>query len=501
MNSGIFIILPLLLPFIIAVVHIFLAKYKLSASVFNTFGSTIILVNSIVLITNIYYDGIQTLNIGSWPAPYGITFAVDMLSAVMLLISSVIYFLISVFTLSAIDETRIKSGYFIFLNFMIMGINGTFLTGDLFNLFVWFEVMLLSSFVLMSLGGERLQLEGSLKYVLINIISSIIFLIAVGLLYGISGTLNMAELNLRLAQSPNQNIFNIISILLIISLGIKSSLFPFYNWLPASYHTPPIAVTALFAALLTKTGVYALIRVFTLIFIRDAEFLHTILDVLAVCSVIIGGLGAISQNDIRKILSFSIIAQVGFIVLGLSLYTAASLTASVFLIVNVVLTKTVLFMIAGLLFIKYNSYYLNDCGSGFKYLRLLSVLFLLSGGMLVSVPPLTGFWGKYLLMLSALQKQDVITAVIIIAGSLLTLIYILKIWNRVFFRKIPYETDLTVDAVKFSAFEKLYMYLPVFIILLLLLYISFYPYFLYTLAYKAAEQLMNPDLYINSVIR
>jgi multicomponent Na+:H+ antiporter subunit D len=501
MNSDFFVILPLLLPLIFAVIHIFLTKYKMFASVFNIFGATLLLIYSIVLLTNVYYDGIQILNIGNWPSPYGIPFVADMLSAIMVLVSSIIFFVISIFVLSSIDETRINAGFFVFMNFMIAGIHGSFLTGDIFNLFVWFEVMLLSSFVMLSLGAEKFQLEGSMKYVIINIISSLLFLIAIGLLYGVSGTLNMAELNQRLSQSPNQNIFNIIAVLFIISLGIKSALFPFYNWLPASYHTPPIAVTALFAALMTKTGVYALIRIFTLIFTYDAEFLRTIIQILAYCSVIIGGLGAISQNDIRKILSFSIIAQVGFLLIGFSLYSVTSLTASVFMMVHVIFSKTALFLIAALLFVRYNSYNLNDCGSGFKYLKLLSVLFLISGGALASVPPLSGFWAKFLLILAGFQKPDIIAVLVIIVGSLLTLIYILRIWNKIFLRKIPYETDLTVDAIKFTAFEKFYMYLPVFIILLLLLYFSFYPYLLYTLSYKAAEQLMNPDLYINSIIR
>lgn len=501
MNSQLLVILPLLIPFFFAVLQIFFSRNRLVSSILNLLGSTLLLINSIMLIVEVYYGNILFLNIGNWPSPFGISFVVDIFSALMILISSIMFFTISIFTLASIDNGRIKYGFYVFMNFMMMGICGCFLTGDLFNLFVWFEVMLISSFVLMSIGSEKVQLEGALKYVVINIISSTLFLIAIGLLYGISGTLNMADLSHKLSQSPNQNIFNTISMLLIISFGIKSALFPLYSWLPASYHTPPIAVTALFSALLTKTGVYALIRIFTLIFIRDAEFIHTVLLVLASCSIIAGGLGAITQNDIRKIFSFSIIAQVGFIILGLSFYSMASLTASIFLMINVILTETVLFLIAGLLFIKYNSYYLNDCGSGFKYFKLLSILFLISGGTLASVPPLAGFWGKVLLFISAFREPNTIAVIIIIIGSFLSLIYILKIWNKVFFRKIPYETDLTVDAVRFSGFEKFYLYMPVFMILILLLCISFYPYLLYTIAYKSSEQLMNPDLYINLFLR
>ncbi|MFW6233011.1 MAG: proton-conducting transporter membrane subunit [Bacteroidota bacterium] len=307
----ILLVLPVLIPLFSAIIMIFLAGKPRTHRAVNFAGSLAQLIASIFLLGHVYISGIEVMFVGSWPAPYGITLVADMLSAVMVLISGIIGFVTSVYSLSAISPEKQKFFYFPLLQILLMGINGSFITGDIFNLFVWFEVMLISSFVLLALGGKQEQLEGAMKYVTLNLISSAIFLAAVGILFGIAGTLNMADLAVKIKTIENPGLINIVSMMFLISFGIKSAIFPLFFWLPASYHTPPSAVSAIFAGMLTKVGVYAMIRMFSLIFTHNVEFTHSIILILAGFTMVTGVFGAAAQNNFRRILSFHIISQIG----------------------------------------------------------------------------------------------------------------------------------------------------------------------------------------------
>lgn len=210
--------------------------------------------------------GHVVLQVGSWSAPFGISLVADRFSAVMVAVSSFMGASVALYALSEIDESRIRRFFFPLYLILMFGVNGAFLTGDLFNLFVWFEVMLIASFVLMSMGGERAELEGGMKYVCLNLLSSVLFLSGAGIIYGKTGTLNMADIAQNLLATPDSDWVISSSMLLLVSFGLKAGIFPFFFWLPASYHTPPSTVSAIFAGLLTKVGVYALFRAYTLIF-------------------------------------------------------------------------------------------------------------------------------------------------------------------------------------------------------------------------------------------
>jgi multicomponent Na+:H+ antiporter subunit D len=236
-----------------------------------------------------------------------------------------------VYSFASIDVQRESFGYYPLLHILLMGVCGAFLTGDIFNLYVWFEVMLIASFVLLALGGERAQLEGAIKYVTLNLISSAFFLTAVGILYGMIGTLNMADLARQLSTVAQPGLVMTLAMLFFVAFGIKAALFPLFFWLPASYHTPPVIVSALFAGLLTKVGVYALVRVFTLLFIRDSSYIPTLILVVAGLTMVTGVLGAVAQNEIRRLLSFHIVSQIGYLLMGLGLFTPLVLAGTVFL--------------------------------------------------------------------------------------------------------------------------------------------------------------------------
>ena len=240
-------------------------------------GSVLLLVLSAILLFYVADNGPLSNQMGGWPAPMGITLIADMLSAMLIFAAAIVAVSVSIYAMGDISEERVAGGFFTFLNMLIAGVVGAFLTGDLFNLYVWFEVMLISSFALLVLGGDKVQLDGAVKYVAINLISTVLLLTAIGLLYGLTGTLNMADLSIRVPQVDNQSLVAVVAVLFLIAFGIKAAVFPLYFWLPASYHTLPISVTAVFAALMTKVGIYALIRTFTLIFPGEHEAINTTL--------------------------------------------------------------------------------------------------------------------------------------------------------------------------------------------------------------------------------
>ena len=232
-------------------------------------GAAGVLAAAIVLLARVEAGGIQVIQIGAWPAPFGITLVADLFSALLLVMVGIVAVVVAGHSFSGVDPRREALGYHELVHVLLMGVSGAFLTGDIFNLYVWFEVMLIASFVLMSLYRTRSQLHAAFTYVTLNLLASALLLTAIGLLYGQAGTLNIADLARIWPERRTPALDATLSMLFVTAFGIKAGLFPLFFWLPASYHTPPAAVGALFAGLLTKVGVYALIRVFTLLF-RDA---------------------------------------------------------------------------------------------------------------------------------------------------------------------------------------------------------------------------------------
>src|SRR5690554_1748220 len=292
--------LPILFQACIAVLLLFFYGKIRVQKVISIAGSTAHLIISGLLFYTVWVNGNMAVQAGNWEAPFGITFVADTLAVTMVLLTAIVGFAISVFSSFTIAGERIRYGYYPVFHFLIMGLSGSFLTGDVFNLYVWFEITIITSFVLLSLGNEKRQLEGTVKYFAMNLLASLIFLTALGILYGMTGTLNMADLSGKMAAIENRGLVNVCALFFFIGFGIKAALFPMYFWLPASYHTPPTAVSAIFAGLLTKVAVYALIRIFSLVFIPDA-FFNMLFIIIAAFTILGGGIGALVQNNIRKV--------------------------------------------------------------------------------------------------------------------------------------------------------------------------------------------------------
>ncbi len=495
-------VMPIALPLITATVALLFRSHA-SLQRWVGVGGMAVLVGSVFLLfRDVHLKGIQVLQLGNWDAPFGITLVADMLTMLMLGISAIMGLLIAIYSVYDIDRERERFGYYPLLHILLMGVNGSFLTGDIFNLYVWFEVMLIASFILLALGNSKNQLQGALKYVFINLFSSLLFLFGVALLYGTTGTLNMADLAVRLPLIENTGLVTAIAMIFMVSFGIKAAIFPLFFWLPASYHTPPVAISAIFGGLLTKVGVYALIRVFTLLFTQDVGYTHTILLWVAGFTMVTGVLGAASHFEFRKILSFHIVSQIGYMIMGLAFNSALGLMGAIFYVLHNILAKSNLFLISGIAQRLSGTFELKQMGGLYRHYPFLAVLFLISAFALAGFPPLSGFWAKLSLVKAGLSlEQYVITAVAILVG-LLTLFSMTKIWMSAFWGPVP-EKGVPEHFGKETLWGtgKLYiLVVPVMIVAGLIILVGLNAQPLLEVCLVAAEQLLNPQTYIEAVL-
>jgi multicomponent Na+:H+ antiporter subunit D len=503
------IVAPIVFPLILGLITLSLWQNRKMQEIVNIAGSVIMLVISLLLLNTVLDNGILVSQIGNWPAPFGISIVADTFSAIMVVISGIMGLAISIYSVSSMKskfvlsdmlQKRRQFGYYPLLNIMYMGINGAFLTGDLFNMYVWFEVLLISSFILLALDGTRLQIEGTFKYVTINLLSSAFFLTGVGFLYSLTGTLNMADLAVRIPQVENQSMITVIAMFFLVSFGIKAAIFPLFFWLPSSYHTPPISISAIFAGMLTKVGVYSLIRVFTLIFINDIAYTHTIILWLSALTMFVGVLGAASQYDMRRILSFHIISQIGYMIFGLALYTPLAIAGAVFYIMHHIIVKANLFLVAGLVRRVGGSYDIRKVGSLVNTYPFLAVLFLIPALSLAGIPPLSGFWSKFFVVKAALELQEYFLVFVALLVGLLTLYSMTKIWNEAFWKNNPEKIPAKELISGLFSKQNIFMTIPIILLALITLSIGFYPEPFYQIADRAAHELMNPSIYISKVL-
>ncbi len=439
--------LPILVPLLASAVCLALWGRVGAQKVVALLATVSMVINAIVLLHGVLTEGLQIAAMSGWAAPYGIMLAADPLGAVMVLLTAICGLGIAVFSLGGVNHARWAHGHAALMLAMLGAISGAFVSGDLFNIYVWFELMLLSSFVLLTLGGERAQLEGAIKYVTLNLLSSMVFLSGVGLVYASTGTLNLADLAVRFDEIEDPKRATALAAPLLIAFAIKAAAFPLYFWLPASYHTPPPAVSALFAGLLTKVGVYTLIRVTTLVFDQERVLIGDAIILAAGLTMASGVLGAMSQNDIRRILSFHIVSQIGYMLMGLGIALHAmgdgdpavipetavlALAGAVFYIIHHIVVKTNLFLIAGAIHAERGTDSLDKLGGMIRTHPFLAALFLFSALSLAGIPILSGFWAKVVLVRAGLEAGTYGIVAVSLAVSLLTLFSMMKIWTKAF---------------------------------------------------------------------
>ncbi|MDQ7842781.1 MAG: Na+/H+ antiporter subunit D [Armatimonadota bacterium] len=487
-------VLPLLIPLVTALACLLAWGRRSAQRSLGVAGAAALLGAAMALLRTVSRTGIVAVQIGNWPAPFGITLVADLFSAIMVTVTGVIALVVAVYSLAAMDARREVFGYYPLLHLLLLGVCGAFLTGDLFNLYVWFEVMLIASFVLLALGGERPQLEGAIKYVTLNLMSSALFLAAVGVLYGTAGTLNMADLAVKLRASAAPGLVTTLAVLFLVAFGVKAAIFPLFFWLPAAYHTPPVAVSAVFAGLLTKVGVYVMIRVFTLLFVQDVGYTHQIILVVSGLTMVTGVLGAVAQNEFRRVLSFHIISQIGYMILGLGLFTPAALAGSIFYIVHHIMVKTNLFLVSGAAYRLRGTFELKSLGGLYREAPALSILFLIPALSLAGMPPLSGFFAKLALVKAGMERGEYIIVAAALGVGLLTLFSMTKIWAEAFWK--PGEASGAGAAPGSWA----WIIGPITALALVTVVLGLVGQPFFALARRAAEQLLNPAAYIQAVL-
>ena len=463
-------------------------------------GTVILLACGLGLLSVVSERGIQSTQMGNWPAPFGITLVADQFSAIMVVIAGFMGVAVTCYSFASIDPRREETGYYAFLLILLMGVCGAFLTGDLFNLYVWFEVLLMASFVLLALGGGREQMEGAIKYVTLNLVSSALFLAGAGILYGLAGTLNMADLAVKLRDTTEHGLTTAVAMLFFIAFGIKAAAFPLFFWLPASYHTPPVAVTAIFSGLLTKVGVYSLIRTFTLLFVGDPGYTHSLILIIAGLTMVTGVLGAVAQYDFRRLLAFHIVSQIGYLLMGLGLFTAAGLAAAVYFMIHVTVAKAALFLVSGVVATLRGSYDLKKLGGTSEAHPWLSILFIIPALSLAGIPPLSGFFAKLALIQAGLEIEQYAIVTAALAVSILTLFSMTKIWAEAFWKESPQVQESAEPQRRLSPMVSTLLFGPIVVMSLFLVVIGFGAESVLALALRAGEQLMDPEEYIQTVL-
>lgn len=457
-------------------------------------GALLTFAAGLYLLRHVDADGVVAVQFGAWAAPFGITFVADRLAAAMAAITGLMALATMIFGTADIRRREERAGFHPLFHGMLAGVNGAFLTGDIFNLYVWFEIMLITAMGLLAIGRTRAQLDGVFKYAVLNLFSTLLFLLAVGMLYGVAGSLNMADIALRLRETEPSLTLVIVGVLLFCGFGIKAGYFPLFFWLPASYHTASVTVAAIFAGLLTKVGVYACFRVFTLILPMEISGLAPVMAVIAAGTMLFGVFGAAVQWDVRRILAFHIVSQIGYMLLGLALATPAALAGGIFYIVHHIIVKANLFLIAGAIHRGSGSFDLRKGGGLLKSHPLQAVLFLIPALSLGGIPPLSGFWAKFMVIDASFDAGAWWLAGLALFVGLLTLYSMSKIWAEGFWKPAPewHRRRRTIPPVFYGAIGLLAC-------LTVAIGLFAQPFVAY--AQAAGQQLADPTPYIEAVLR
>ncbi|MBD2844581.1 Na+/H+ antiporter subunit D [Paenibacillus sp. IB182496] len=488
------VIMPLLVPLVTAVLLIFFHKRLRAQRILGAVSALINIAVALGLVLHVRGNGIATLQLGGWAPPQGIVFVADMFAALLVLTTAIVGACCLFFAFFTIGEPRERHYFYPFFHFLLVGVIGSFLTGDIFNLFVCFEVMLIASYALIVLGGTKRQLRESIKYLLINIVSSALFVTAVAYLYGTLGTLNMADLSMRVAEAGQDGLLTLLSVLLLLVFGLKAGLLLFF-WLPGSYSAPPPAVAAVFAGLLTKVGVYAIIRVFTLIFYHDQAVTHVLIGVLAAITMSAGVIGAIAYRDVHRILIYNIVAAVGFMAFGLAVASREALEGATFYLLHDMLVKALLFLLGGALIAGAGTSRLAEMGGLIRRFPLLGWLLLVAALALVGVPPTSGFVGKLLIVQGGLAEGWYWITGISLASSLLMLYSMMKLFMAAFWGEEPLHRPPSASRVPTG------VYWPIGALTVLVLALGVGAQWAMPYVAMAADALTDPQIYIDAVMK
>ncbi|MFF8959188.1 Na+/H+ antiporter subunit D [Streptomyces sp. NPDC014894] len=434
--------LPVLLPLLATGFELALGtRFPRGQRVVSVVVLSAVLALSVTLLIAADVHGPLAVHLGDFAPPLGITLVADRLSGLMLTVSSAVTLCVLVYSLGQgmadRDERTPLAVFHPAYLMLVSGVSCIFLAGDLVNLYVGFEIMLVSSFVLLTLGGTASRLRAGATYVVVSLISSMIFFTAVALTYAAAGTVNLAQLAVRLQELP-LGVRTLLEATLLTVFAVKAAVFPLAAWLPDSYPTAPAPVTAVFAGLLTKVGVYCMLRTETLLF--PGNRLGHLLLAAAFASLLIGVLGAVAQTDLKRLLSFVLISHIGYMVFGIGLGSRAGIGGAIVYVVHHITVQTALFLVAGLIERRAGTTELTRVGGLARAAPALAALFFLPALNLAGIPPMSGFIGKLQLLRAGVADADAWAYTLVAAAtltSLITLYVMAKVWNLAFWRTAP----------------------------------------------------------------
>jgi multicomponent Na+:H+ antiporter subunit D len=445
-------ILQIVIPLISAPVCLLLRRRWLSWGFALTISS-IALVISAILLSRVYTDGAITYELGGWAPPWGIEYRIDILNAFVLLLVTIISTVVLLYSPDSAAKEIPPSRHHLFYTAYLLcltGLLGVTITGDAFNLFVFLEISALSSYILISLGTDRRALTASYQYLVMGTLGATFIVIGIGLLYVVTGTLNMADIAGRLAEVGSNRTVLVAFAFLTVGMSLKLALFPLHLWLPNAYAYAPSVVTAFLASTATKVSIYVFLRFVFTIFGRDFAFetmhLNAILMPLALIGIFVGSIVAIFQTNIKRMLAYSSVAQIGYMMLGISFLSVTGLTGGIVHLFNHGVMKGALFLAVGCVVLRTGSANIEDFRGLGKRMPITMTAFVLSGVSLIGVPLTVGFVSKWYLVLAALEQGLWPVAVLILLASLLAVAYIWRIVEVAYFQESPEDAPEVKEA-------------------------------------------------------
>jgi len=489
------IVMPVALPIIFGALLLIFRKAPQTQAIGAVIGLSLVFAAEIGLLLRVINEGPFSLTMGRWIPPFGISLVADFLGVVLALTATLVALICALYGVRDIDASGHRYGFYTFLLLMMAGVGGAFLTGDIFNLYVWFEVFLISAFGLIVLGSEARQLDGAVKYAVLNLIATTLFLMGTGLLYGSFGTLNMADIARKAPELRDTAPLATISVIYFIAFGMKAAAFPLHSWLPASYHTPRIVVAALFGGILTKVGVYALLRTLMMLFPPERDMLSDLIGVVAVATMMFGVIGALAQSDIRRLLGWIVVSGIGVMLAGLALGSATGLSGTVLYAIHSMLVMTALYLLAGITRGLGSSYSLHESGGLYRSHPALAAVALILVLAVAGLPPASGLWPKVLLVKASLDAGVWWLALGILVSGFLTTLALGRVFALAFWRDLP-EGSPPSDA---PVGPPMAGYALLGVLLIPILGIGIYPEPIIHLTDMAAEGLVSPGGFVEAV--
>jgi len=502
------VIFPVILPLMTGVLLLLLPQRYLQLKRIVSLALALLqIVIATTLLNTVSEGNILAYALGNWAPPFGIVLVADRLTAWMLVVTALVATSALLYAIRGTD--KVGAYFHVLFQLQLFGLNGAFLTGDLFNLFVFFEILLLASYSLLLHGGGRLKTKAGLHFVVINLVGSTLFLFAVGTLYGLLGTLNMADLAVKVANTSTDNsvLIHIAGLLLFAVFALKAALLPLYLWLPAAYAHTTAPVAALFA-IMTKVGAYCILRVYTLIFGPDAGHLANLIEIwllpLALLTLIVGVLGTLASNRLRHQIAYLVIASIGTLLTAFGMNSEASIAAGLYYLPHSTFAAAALFLLADGIASRRDI--MNDQfepGPIIQQQRLFGIMFFVLAILIAGMPPLSGFIGKLLILKAALTHPAMpwIMAIVLIT-SLMTIIALARSGSMLFYRaQAPHICHIDPkDDKQHSGMSIVIELAPIVGLLLLCIGLLIWADSITSYTAATANQILQPEHYIRSVL-